>query len=248
MILSFDRKEETEVAKQMAHEYLEKNFPNQKAIVSIHQDQDKSHVHIWFDCRDVDTDRKTQIQPKDFYALDEKWARQYDRKYGTEYEREYTTKKRETFEWKKEQYERTQGVEGKKERPEDKPARHTDNKAQIIKAREDKEHGMDKNSARTDERPTSIGRERIEQSERSFEQSKSEIIADAGSREDRNTKLRNSEQPVIRSEQEIDRSNSAIKDSDRSADDLSKSVGKLAERGIPARDLSGRDRSDDYSR
>jgi hypothetical protein len=242
MILSFDRKEETEIAKEEAHKFLDKNFPNQKAIVSVHQDQDRSHCHIWFDIRDVDTDRKTQIQPKDFYTLDEKWAKQYDERYGTEYEREYTTKKRETFEWKREQYERTQGVEGKKELPESKPARHTDNKVEIIQTREDNQHGMDKSADRTDEQPISIGHKRIEQSKHSFEQSKSNINFNQQRADISKLELRSSEQ-------EISRSDSAVDAAIQRADELSNSVDKLAERELPDRNINrSRDRDDDYDR
>ncbi len=242
MILSFDRKEETEIAKEEAHKFLDKNFPNQKAIVSIHQDQDKTHIHVWFDCRDVETDRKTQIQPKDFYTLDEKWAQQYDKKYGTEYEREYTTKKRETFEWKREEYERTQGAEGKKELPENKPARHTDNKAEIIRAREDKQHGFDKDSDRADKQPISIGHTGIAESERSFEQSKSNINFNQQRADISKLELRSSEQ-------EIDRADSATDAAIRGADQLSNSLEKLAERELPDRNINRqRDRDDDYDR
>ncbi len=243
MILSFDRKEETEVAKEEAHKFLDKNFPNQRAVVSVHQDQEKTHCHVWFDCRDVDTDRKTQIQPKDFYTLDEKWAQQYDKKYGTEYEREYTTKKRETFEWKKEEYQRTQGADGKKELPESKPARHTDNKVEIIQTREDNQHGMDKSADRTDEQPISIGHKRIEQSKHSFEQSKSNINFNQQRADISKLELRSSEQ-------EISRSDSAVDAAIQRADELSNSVNKLAERDLPNRNLDrSRDRDDDgYSR
>jgi hypothetical protein len=243
MILSFDRKEETEIAKEEAHKFLDKNFPNQRAVVSVHQDQEKTHCHVWFDCRDVDTDRKTQIQPKDFYTLDEKWAQQYDKKYGTEYEREYTTKKRETFEWKKEEYQRTQGADGKKELPESKPARHTDNKVEIIQTREDNQHGMDKSADRTDEQPISIGHKRIEQSKHSFEQSKSNINFNQQRADISKLELRSSEQ-------EISRSDSAVDAAIQRADELSNSVNKLAERDLPNRNLDrSRDRDDDgYSR
>ncbi len=239
MILSFDRKEETEVAREEAHKFLDKNFPNQKAIVSIHQDQDKSHVHVWFDCRDVETDRKTQIQPKDFYTLDEKWAQQYDKKYGTEYEREYTTKKRETFEWKREEYERTQGADGKKELPENKPARHTDNKAEIIRAREDKQHGHDKASNRTDKQPVSIGHAGIAESERSFEQSKSNINFNQQRADISKFELRSSEQ-------EINRADSAVDGAIRAADGVSNTIEKIPARELPDRNINrSRDRDDD---
>ncbi len=247
MILSFDRKEDTEVVKEMAHEYLDKNFPNQKAIVSIHQDQERSHCHIWFDCRDVETDRKTQIQPKDFYTLDEKWAKQYDQRYGTEYEKEYTTKKRETFEWKKEQYELTQGAVGKKELPEDKPARHTDNKTEILKDKELKSYGVTKSADREDKQLYTTGERSVEKSQHTldFSQQRADVSE---------LKLRSSEQQIERSDSitdtATDRANSAVRENH----ELHKTVKNLAEREIPNQDLEersrtrSRERDDGYSR
>ncbi len=232
MILSFDRKEDTEVAREEAHKYLDKNFSNQKAIVSIHQDQDKTHVHIWFDCRDVETDKKTQIKPQDFYTLDEKWAKQYDRKYGTEYEKEYTTKKRETFEWKKEQYELKQGAAGKKELPENKPERHVHNKTEIIKDKELKSYGITKSTDREDKQLYTTGERSVEKSQQTldFSQQRADV----------------SKLELRSSEQEISRSDSAADTAVQRADELSNSVDKMAERNLPDRNITrSRDRNDD---
>jgi hypothetical protein len=140
MIISFDRKEQTEAAKEEVHKFLDKEFSNQKAVVSIHQDGKSTHAHIWFDIRDIDTDRKTQLRPKDFYSLDEKWARQYDERYKTNYEREYQEKKQETREWKKEQAEVKR--DGKQPLPENKPHRHNDDKKEILRAKEWRDYGI----------------------------------------------------------------------------------------------------------
>ncbi len=165
MIISFDRKESTELAKEEVHKFLDKNFPNQKAVVSIHQDRDHTHSHVWFDCRDVGTDRKSRLNPKDFYSLDEKWAKQYDERYKTSYEREYREKKDETREWKKAEYERTQGAAGKRILPLDKPHRHNHNKAQILRDKEIREHGYNKEPADRDKPIIERGQPRAEREE-----------------------------------------------------------------------------------
>jgi hypothetical protein len=188
MILSFDRKEETEVAKEEAHKFLDKEFPNQRAVVSVHQDQDKTHVHIWFDCRDIDTDKKTQIQPKDFYTLDEKWARQYDERYKTRYAEEYKTRKAETFKFKAQQFKEQGKTTGKKSRPDSKPERHADNKKEILKNKELNNYGIEKSATRSGERPITTGHKAVRRSKQSIDNSKQQIdraaaAADAAIRE-----------------------------------------------------------------
>jgi hypothetical protein len=121
MILSFDRNETTENARDQAHQFLKENFPNARAIVSIHQDK-KTHSHVWIDCRTRELDKrsiekKLQIDKATYKSLDERWAQQYDTTYGTNYEREYKEKKAETREWK---HDRVAGID----RP--KPARARD--------------------------------------------------------------------------------------------------------------------------
>lgn len=168
MIVSFDRKEETETAREEVHKFLDKEFPNQRAVVSVHQDQEKSHVHIWFDCRDIDTDRKTQLKARDYYTLDERWARQYDEKYRTNYEREYAEKKAETREWKREQEEVQR--EGKQLRPESKPERHRDHKTEILRDKEIRDHGLEKSADRENQRLASRGHSDVEKTKRTLEE------------------------------------------------------------------------------
>jgi hypothetical protein len=101
MVLSFDRTETTDAAREQAHEFMRENFPNARAVVSIHQDKPgQTHAHIWIDARGTD-DRKLRLDKATYKSLDERWARQYDRTYGTDYEREYQQKKAETREWKR---------------------------------------------------------------------------------------------------------------------------------------------------
>ncbi len=101
IILSFDRSETTNTAREQAHEFMRENFPNARAAIAIHQDKPgQTHAHIWIDARGTD-ERKIRIDKATYKTLDERWARQYDRKYGTDYEREYKEKKAETREWKR---------------------------------------------------------------------------------------------------------------------------------------------------
>ncbi len=110
LILGFDRDVSTEEAKAEAYKYLEKEFPDSKCIVAIHQEKNKkpgqenerfTHVHIHMDCRDTN-DKKINIAPSKYKTMDERWAKQYDKSYGTEYERQFKELKIETAEWKKE--------------------------------------------------------------------------------------------------------------------------------------------------
>jgi hypothetical protein len=104
MVLSFDRAETTDAAREQAHEFMRENFPNARAIVSIHQDKkNQTHVHVWVDARGTD-ERKIRIDKATYKTLDERWAGQYDRHYGTNYEREYKEKKTETRAWKRDKF------------------------------------------------------------------------------------------------------------------------------------------------
>jgi hypothetical protein len=103
-ILSFDRKEETEKAGQLAKQWLEKNFPNARAVAAVHQDSKNTHLHVWMDAKQMD-ERKIQISNKHYKTLDESWAEIYAREYGAHYLKEVLDKKQETKEFKKAKFE-----------------------------------------------------------------------------------------------------------------------------------------------
>jgi Relaxase/Mobilisation nuclease domain len=88
MILSWDRKEDSEKASAEAEKYLDKVLPKAKAILAVHQDTDHTHVHIWIDARQTD-DKKINLRSSEYTTLDEKWARHYDAEYNTSYAEEY---------------------------------------------------------------------------------------------------------------------------------------------------------------
>jgi hypothetical protein len=123
MVLSFDRNETTENARDQAQQFLKENFTDARAIVSVHQDKkEMTHCHVWLDCRTQKLnkrgiEKKLQLDKAIYKTLDERWARQYDRQYDTDYEREYKEKKAETREWKRD---RVAGVD------RTKPARARD--------------------------------------------------------------------------------------------------------------------------
>jgi hypothetical protein len=128
MLLTWDRKEETEKADVMAHKFLLSNFPQAKCVLATHQDTDHTHVHIWIDARQMDG-KKIHIKKKEFESFHENWWKMHDAEYGTRFYEDFTKKKAETREWKKL---KAQGIE----RP--KPERVSDkfNKGEYYKKRE----------------------------------------------------------------------------------------------------------------
>ncbi len=166
-VFSWDRKEDSAEALRQAQEFLEKEMPGCKAILSVHQNTDNSHIHVWFDCRGLDN-KKLQIEKRRFKTMDERWTKTFDREYGTDYLPAYKALKKETAEWKQAYGE---AVEAGRE-PPPKPPRFTDFHKEYNKTKELKKHGMEQTRIGTDERIIRNGQPAIEQSKRSFEQSK----------------------------------------------------------------------------
>jgi hypothetical protein len=101
LVLSWDRTETTDAAREQTQNFLKENFPNSRAAIAIHQDkQGQTHAHVWIDARGTD-DRKLRLDKATYKSLDERWARDYDRTYGTDYARDYQQKKDETRQWKR---------------------------------------------------------------------------------------------------------------------------------------------------
>lgn len=116
LLLSWDRKESSEVADRMAAEFVERNFPTAKAILAIHQDTDNTHAHIWIDARGTDG-KKLHFKKNEFQMIDERWHKAFDEEYNTDYFVELKAKKTETADYKKAK------AEG---REAEKPARAAD--------------------------------------------------------------------------------------------------------------------------
>jgi hypothetical protein len=101
-ILSFDRSEDSEKARDLAKDWLQKNFKDARAVVAVHQDKvHHSHVHVWIDARDVN-DRKLQLNNRQFKNLDKSWAQIYSKEYGEHYLKQHLEKKQETKKFKQE--------------------------------------------------------------------------------------------------------------------------------------------------
>jgi hypothetical protein len=101
-ILSFDRSEDTEKARDLAKDWLQKNFKDARAVVAVHQDKaHHTHCHVWIDARDVN-DRKLQINNRQFKNLDKSWAMIYSKEYGEHYLKQHLEKKQETKKFKQE--------------------------------------------------------------------------------------------------------------------------------------------------
>jgi len=98
-IASFEGKVETEKAREMAKEYLEKRFPNTRAIGVVHQDTKHTHVHFHIQAKDVDG-KALRFKLNEWKEIDKEWNKIYAKKYGKEKELEHLRKKIETKEWK----------------------------------------------------------------------------------------------------------------------------------------------------
>ncbi len=214
-ILSWNGKEDTEKAREMAHQFLKDNFKNSRAIVAVHQDTNNTHVHLWVEARQTN-EKKIHMNPEVYKKLDEKWTQQYDRKYGTNYAPEYKAKKEQTKEF-------TKGLtadkrKGKKERPPNKPPRYADGAdSKYFREKEARDLGVtrnDENRTGSHQRPFEVRDSAVEkanhavagseqhfaESKRSFEQSNQQI--DAGKSA--------INEGFERANQEIDRANSGV--------------------------------------
>jgi hypothetical protein len=188
IIITFDRDVPSGEADRAVHEYLKENFPNQAAIVAIHQEKQKpeadkekirdskhTHAHVWMDCRNLETGRKLNIEKEKFRTLDERWMERYDRQYGTDYNKEFTEKKRETAEWKREY-----AFAKKHNQPlPPKPERVADNyRSKQYRQKDLRDRGVKPHEERTadrDQRFITVGRAGIDQTDNTIEISKQEF-------------------------------------------------------------------------
>lgn len=99
IVVSFEDKVETQKAHSMGKEYLEKQFPNTRAIGAIHQDTNHTHIHFHIQSRDTNN-KLLRFSPGQWKQTDREWNKIYSREFGKEKELEYLNKKMETREWK----------------------------------------------------------------------------------------------------------------------------------------------------
>lgn len=90
-IVSFEQEVDTEQAREMADEYLDRTFPDARAVAAVHQDTDHTHVHIHIQARDID-DHKLHFDRETYRELDREWQDIYGREFGREHEQEHEEK------------------------------------------------------------------------------------------------------------------------------------------------------------
>lgn len=100
IVISFEDKIETEKAHSMGKEYLEKQFPNTRAIGAVHQDTNHTHIHFHIQSRDTNN-KLLRFSPYQWKETDKEWNKIYSREFGREKEQQHLNKKAETREWKK---------------------------------------------------------------------------------------------------------------------------------------------------
>jgi hypothetical protein len=147
-VLSFEGKVGTEQARELADDYLEREFPDARAIAAVHQDTDHTHVHLHVQARDVD-DRKLHFDRGAYGRLDEAWAEVYARAFGREKLEEHLAKKAETAEWKRAYAQARANGHQPPEAPERAEYRP---KPGELAGREEHAYGADQARARGDQR------------------------------------------------------------------------------------------------
>lgn len=238
IILSWDRREETDRAKEQAHEFLKENFDKGRGFIAVHQDTEHTHAHVWLDARTNDG-RKLHISKGVYRQLDESWARLYDRNYQTEYAKEYKQKKEQTRAWKRSRVQeqhhgQSERATGKQERPPDKPERYQDNlKNNFWREKDQTDKGVirrgDENGIRGNQQSFTVRNGRSETGER---------------------ELNRSQQQLTKSEQAVSRATEQTHRTESEARGLHQAVARVAqtERGSRVEHDNTRDRDDGMER
>ncbi|CAN5585170.1 hypothetical protein BH10ACI1_BH10ACI1_05010 [soil metagenome] len=238
IILSWDRKEETDIAKEQAHEFLKENFDKGRGFVAVHQDTEHTHAHVWLDARTNDG-RKLHIGRSVYRQLDESWAKQYDRNYQTEYAKEYKEKKEQTRQWKRDRVQvqqrgQSEPAIGKQERPPDKPERYQDNLKNDFWREKDQ---IDKGVTRSND-------------ENGIRGNQQSFTVRSGRSETGKRELNNSQQQLTNSERAVSRATKQTDRTESEARGLHQAVARVAqtERGSRVERSSGRDQDDERGR
>lgn len=100
VILSCEERLDTARARDLADEYLDRTFPDARALAVVHQDTDHTHVHVHLQARDIH-DRKLHFDDDRYRDLDRSWAEIYGREFGRELAREHRDRKEETRAWRR---------------------------------------------------------------------------------------------------------------------------------------------------
>jgi hypothetical protein len=152
-VVSFDRKESTEKAQRLTAEFLQKYFPQTRAVSAIHQDTAHTHAHIWIDARQLNG-KKIDLDNKIYKRIDTAWAKVYAKEYGKEYAQIHAAKKLETQNYKRD---KAQGI--KSEKPE------RQQKKIDYRQRDYNNYGIDKEGIRGNQPDLAITNPALDQAE-----------------------------------------------------------------------------------
>ncbi len=89
MMITMPDENDPDAAMQLAKNFIEKEFPNTRSIIAIHQSENGIglHSHIWIDARKMDG-KKLDLGSK-YTRLDKLYSQKYDQTYGTNYTAEF---------------------------------------------------------------------------------------------------------------------------------------------------------------
>jgi hypothetical protein len=185
LILSWDRGEETEKAGQLTKEFLDEKFNDARCIYTIHQDKEgQTHAHVFIDTK-KENGKSFQLKARDYYTLDEAWAKKYDREYKTNYAPEFKRSKEETRDYNtRKAAAREQGKDFTEKKPERSNDIYKQNLAENLKKRDLQNAGAKRDDQKRPDRNkrfTTAGRSAVESSEQQIDSTKQIIErADAG--------------------------------------------------------------------
>lgn len=110
ILLSFEGKFDTSLARNLAKEYLLAQFPDAPFVASVHQHTSHTHVQVLLLAVNIH-DKKLYFPYKTFRNLDLPWAKIYAREFGVDKLYLHLNKKSQTQQWK---IDRFQGIHSDK--------------------------------------------------------------------------------------------------------------------------------------
>jgi hypothetical protein len=184
LILTWDRNESSEKAAQMTKEFLDDKFSDARCIYAIHQDKNgQTHAHVFIDTK-KENEKSFQLKAKDFYTLDEAWAKKYDKEYKTRYAPEFKKLKEETRAYNERKIKaKNDGKDFTEKKPERSNDKYKKNLAENLKKRDLQNAGVkrnDKTGIDRDKRFITTGHSSIKNSEQTLDNSERKVDRAAG--------------------------------------------------------------------
>jgi hypothetical protein len=89
MMITMPDENDPEKAMELAKNFVEKEFPNTRCIIAVHESDNGIglHSHVWIDARKIDG-KKLDLGTK-YTRLDKLYSQKYDQVYGTNYTAEF---------------------------------------------------------------------------------------------------------------------------------------------------------------